>query len=184
MKIGLDLDNCVFDAEPLYRQAFVRTEYQYYPPKEYWIEKAYPKQVANNLKKIFKSEAVFWTKPFEIQLPGIINMISTNPNHEIHVITAREVPNAKDNTVNQLRRNGIYIPENNVHITDFDKISKIKQLGIDLVFDDSPIVIEQCLQNDIPCIMISTSRMPYNHYLRSKVPYYSSLVQALKQKVK
>ena len=39
----LDLDNCIFDAEPLYKQAFTRTEYKYYPPKNYWIEEAYPK---------------------------------------------------------------------------------------------------------------------------------------------
>jgi hypothetical protein len=184
MKIGLDLDNCVFDAEPLYKQAFTRTEYKYYPPKNYWIGEAYPKPVADNLYKIFRSEAVLWTKPFDFKLPGLINLISTNPQHEVHVITARELPNAKDGTINQLRRNGIYIPNENIHITDFDKVQLAKFLKLDVIFDDSPIVIQNCLDNNIPCVMISTPVTPYNHHLRNKVEHYTSLYKALQQKVK
>ena len=114
------------------------------------------------------------------KLPGLINLISTNPQQRCNY---SQRPNAKDGT-NQLRRNGIYIPSENIHITDFDKVQLAKFLKLDVIFDDSPIVIQNCLDNNIPCVMISTPVTPYNHHLRNKVEHYTSLYKALQQKVK
>ena len=35
IRIGLDLDNCIFDSEPIYKKAFEGTKYTYFLPQKY-----------------------------------------------------------------------------------------------------------------------------------------------------
>lgn len=189
MNIGIDLDNCVFDLEPLYKQAFNHTQYSYTRPKKWDIYEEYPKEIADYLLKIFASDAIFYTPLLNQKIPYVLNKL--NNIHNVQVITARlgnnkiiNINNHKQSlltykTHEQLKRSNIHIQSSNINVTQKSKINTIKKHKIDIMFDDSPHIIEECLTNNINCVMISNEKTLYNHYLRNKVKYYSDLVTAI-----
>jgi hypothetical protein len=72
--------------------------------------------------------------------------------------------------------------DNIIDVNGHTKIEAIKENGIDLVIDDSPIVVEECLDVGIDCVMISNSKTLYNHYLRDRVQWAKNLFQVGKMK--
>ena len=72
--------------------------------------------------------------------------------------------------------------DNIIDVNGHTKIKAIKENGIDLVIDDSPIVVEECLDAGIDCVMISNSKTLYNHYLRDKIQWAKNLFQVGKMK--
>lgn len=179
MIIGLDLDNCIFDTESLYKQAFVNTEYRYTLPTSWKVVECYPKQIADYLCKIFKSKAIYYTPLLNEKLPYTINHLKNYI--DIKVLSARynEDFNAQKASYDQLQRNRIHIPLEDIIITKKSKINDIISNRIDIMFDDSPHIIKECLDNKVRCIMISNDRTLYNHYLRKYVENYTDLVYAL-----
>lgn len=183
-KIGIDLDNTVFDCTPLYRSAFRGSPFTYYHPTDWDVYKCYPKPIADTMIKLFKSPCLYSMEPINENIPYAINKIAKT--HDCYITTARYhalgEKQAKAMTIEQLEINGIMFPADKIIITPHSKIQTFKNIDIDLVFDDSPGVIEDCLNNGIDCVMISREDTPYNHYLRSKVSWKANLVEAIKSK--
>jgi len=185
IRIGLDLDNCIFDSEPLYKKAFEGTNYTYFLPQKYLITETYPKEVASNLLHIFKTEATYNTIPYDPTLASYINMLIQNKICEFHIITARTSLNDPlQDTFNQLQLHNFQIPLSNIHITTLNKTSTIIKYKINYMLDDNPHVIEDCLNTNTTPILISNEKTPYNQYLRQNTRYYSDVKSALKDIIK
>lgn len=194
MRICLDLDSTIFDFVPLYRQAFKGTQYQYYHPYRWNVYECYPKSLADVLMRIFTSPAIFHTSLLDNRIPAVVNALVSNFEYDVRVITARNVrrPGEKhklqtseemqEETFKQLQRAKIHLPKEKITVTGHSKLEEFQKQQIDLVFDDSPHIIEECLANDIDSVMISNETTPYNHYLRNRVLWKENLVDAIKQK--
>lgn len=196
--IGLDLDNTVFNSEPLYKMAFRdQKKYKYTPPKKWDIFECYPYPIAKKLFILFKSDEIYNMPLLDRIYPELIH--SWQQKYNIKIITARtssmpdvyffgdiyrkKVSWVRKKTYEQIWNNGMYIPMDNIIQTDgYTKTTEIKNNNIDLMIDDSPTTIENCLKNNIDCIMISTNKTPYNHYLRSRVTWAKNLFEVNKIK--
>lgn len=181
IRIGLDLDNCIFDSEPIYKKAFEGTKYTYFLPPKYKISESYPKEIVDNLLFLFKTSITYTTKPFDPTLANYINNLINTKKCEFHVITARVSFNDPLlDTYNQLQYYNFQIPLNNIHITSFNKIPLITQYKLNYMLDDNPNVIEDCLLTNTIPILITNEKTPYNQYLKSKVKWYIGVKNALK----
>ena len=181
IKIGIDLDNCIFDSEPVYKEGFKGTNYTYYLPKTYLISKTYPKEVVNNLINIFQSPIMYNTIPYDNTLAPYMNNLIERNVCEFYIITARKSFNDPFiDTINQLQRHNFKIPLSNIHITPLEKISHILNCNIDYMIDDNPHVMEECLKTKVIPILISNEKTPYNQYLRDKVEWHPDVKTALK----
>lgn len=182
--LGVDLDNTVFDCTPMYRSAFRGSPYVYYHPTTWDVYECYPESIADTMIKLFKSPCLYTMELLDTRIPYILNKISKV--HDCYITTARSSSlggkNAELMTQEQLERNGIYYPKEKIVVTPHSKIGVFREKNIDLVFDDSPGVIEDCLNNNIDCVMISRNETPYNHYLRTKVEWATNLVDAIRLK--
>lgn len=187
MNIGLDLDNCVFDLDPLYQQAFYNTQYTYSIPSTYDVYKCYPKEIGDILKRIFSSKAIFYTEVLDPLGIVLLNRIYKQGHHDIYILSSRIGDTTPKTfmhtqwngliyeTYQQLVRAGLKLPIFNINITHGNKLDTIKEKRIGLMIDDSPSVIESCIKNKIPCAMISTEKTKYNHYLRPQVEYFNKV---------
>lgn len=181
IRIGLDLDNCIFDSEPIYKKAFKGTKYTYFLPQRYLITETYPKEVADRLFHLFQCKDTYITKPYDPTLAKYINNLIDIKECEFHVITARKSFNDPLlDTYKQLQKYNFRIPLSNVHITASNKISTITKYSIDYMLDDNPYVIEDCLLSKATPILISNEKTPYNQYLRDKVEWHPDVKTALK----
>lgn len=181
IKIGLDLDNCIFDSEPIYKQAFEGTKYSYFLPTTYMLKDTYPEEVVNKLSQLFATELTYNTKPYDITLASYINDLIYSKKCEFHVITARKSLNdPKIDSYNQLQKYNYQIPLSNIYITTFNKIPIILKYNLDYMIDDNPHVIEDCLSTNTIPILLSNEKTLYNHYLRKKVIFYTKVKDALK----
>lgn len=181
IRIGLDLDNCIFDSEPIYKKAFEGTSYKYFLPQRYLISETYPKDVADRLLYLFQCEDTYITKPYDPTLAGYINDLIDSKECEFHVITARKSLNDPLlDTFKQLQRYNFQIPLSNIHITTLNKTATILKYKIDYMLDDNPHVIEDCLNSKATPILISNEKTPYNQYLRNKVEWHPDIKTALK----
>lgn len=196
--ISLDLDNTVFDLEPVYKLGFKSfPHYKYTKPTAWALYECYPKDVSDVILGYFRTIENYKTPLLNKRYPGLI--YDWKQNHDIKVITSRrsnepdlyffgdiyrkKVSWVRYQTYEQLYRAGIYIPMDNIiDVNGHTKIEAIKENGIDLVIDDSPIVVEECLDAGIDCVMISNSKTLYNHYLRDRVQWAKNLFQVGKMK--
>lgn len=196
--ISLDLDNTVFDLEPVYKLGFKSfPHYKYTRPTSWALYECYPKDVSDVILGYFRTIENYKTPLLNKRYPGLI--YDWKQNHNIKVITSRrsnepdlyffgdiyrkKVSWVRYQTYEQLYRAGIYIPMDNIiDVNGHTKIEAIKENGIDLVIDDSPIVVEECLDAGIDCVMISNSKTLYNHYLRDRVQWAKNLFQVGKMK--
>ena len=186
--ISIDLDNTLFNLDSLYRSAFP-AHVHYTSPTEWDVYKCYPKEIADKIVENFKSSAIYKTRLLNDSYPYLIyNLRNFN---QIRFITTRKsdkkpvpfgngyVPYAHYETYRQLLANGIRCAFKEVIPTeDETKLSAIRESGVDLVIDDSPVVIESCLANNIDHVMISTQNTPYNHYLRARATWAKDLYAA------
>lgn len=185
INIGLDLDNCIFDSEPLYKQSFEGTGYKYYLPQKYLIHDTYPREVANKLLSLFRSEATYTTKPYDPTLADYINSLINNQKCNFHIITARlTTGDPLISSFNQLQKFNYQIPITNIHITSLNKTEAINRYNINYMIDDNPHVAEDCIHTNAIPILISNEKTPYNQYLREKIRYYSDVKTALKSIIK
>lgn len=181
IKIGLDLDNCIFDSEPIYKKAFEGTKYIYFLPQKYLITETYPKEVADRLLHLFQCEDTYLTKPYDSTLSKYINTLIDNNECEFHIITARKsFDDPLLDTYKQLQQYKFNIPLSKIHITTLNKTSTIIKYKIDYMLDDNPHVIEDCLNTKTTPILISNEKTPYNQHLRNKVEWHPDVKTALK----
>ena len=198
MIIGLDLDNTVFNAEPIFKMGFKYFHnYKYYLPQDHNLYNCYPKEVADKIMEYFKTKPGYDTKPFNPRYSWLI--WEWQQKYDLKVITSRttdygdcyffgdivrkKVSFARMWTYEQLEKYGMRVPMDNIiDLNAQTKIDAIKEQKVDLMIDDSPIVIQECIDNGIDCIMISTAKTPYNQHLRPKVTWAKNLFQA--QKIK
>jgi len=192
--IGLDLDNTVFNSEPLYKMGFKRFDriYKYTPPKDWDLFKCYPSPVVYDILDLFNSDVVYKMPLLNKKYPEVIQ--NWQHKYDVKVLTSRKsektdayffgdiyrkkVSWVRLKTYEQIWNNGMYVPMDNIIQTNtYDKIDEIEKHNIDLVIDDGPKVIEGCLKNGVDCIMVSTAKTPYNHYLRNKVKWVKNLFE-------
>ena len=110
-----------------------------------------------------KTDAIFGMKLLKNEIPSVLKELESK--YHIYYITSQLVSN-KNKRIEQLKRNGINNGE--LIITGYSKINVIKELNPIVHFDDSPVVIDECLDNNVGVHMISNKSTPYNHYLRDK----------------
>ena len=198
MILGLDLDNTVFDAEPIYKMGFAHFhQYKYFRPPVWYIYDCYPKEVADKILEYFKTKPGYDTKPFQVAYSRLL--WEWRQKYDIKIITSRstdypdcyyfgdmirkKVSYAKKLTYDQLQKYHMQMPMDSIiDLGTHTKLEAIKEQKIDLMIDDSPIVIQECLDNGIDCAMVSNTKTPYNHYLREKVTWGKNLFQIAKAK--
>ncbi|MBO7079865.1 MAG: hypothetical protein J6W64_08675 [Bacilli bacterium] len=173
--LTFDLDNTIFDTTPVTREAFRRCHKPFYYGTFFNVHKSYPKDVADTLTALFSDDIWFHTNLLNEEVPYLINQL--NNLYDVYYVSNRYRQN-KD-SYDQLVRNGINCVLDQVVITSGSKTNTLKDLNTMLHFDDSPHVIEDCLQTKIPCHMISNHEMQYNYYLRDKVKYSKDLKEAI-----
>lgn len=196
--LGLDLDNTVFDAEPIYKMGFAYFhKYKYFRPPVWYIYDCYPKEVADKIIEYFKTKPGYDTKPFNPKYSWLL--WEWQQKYDLKIITSRstdygtcyffgdivrkKVTFARAWTYDQLEKYHMRVPMDNIiDLGTHTKLEAIKEQKVDLMIDDSPIVIEECLDNGIDCAMVSNAKTPYNHYLRNKVIWGKNLFQIAKAK--
>lgn len=180
MRVSFDLDNTIFNLNDLYVKACYKFDTKYYHPTDWDIYNCYPRQVANELHRLFRSEDLYKTSLLDAKLPYALNSIYKHPNYKSYFITERaNCCSEKDRQ--QLLNAGIICEPDRI-IDHNPKIEALKNQQIELHFDDAPHVIQDCIENHIDCVMISNDNTPYNHRMRDYVEHYPSLMIALKKR--
>ena len=190
--IALDLDNTVFDLEPVYKMGF-NDKKDYYPPVSWAVYECYPRDIGERIIMGFRTLPGYSTPLINKKYPSLI--ADWDLLYNLKVVTSRQsiypdvdymgkkISWAKFQTYNQLKTNNILIPIENIIVTDsHSKIKAFRDNKIDLVIDDGPVTIEECLDNKIDCVMISNEKTLYNHYLRSKTQWAKDLFDVAKMK--
>ena len=182
MRITFDLDSVIFNLKPVYMEAFRRANEPYIKPTSWEIEKIYSPKVCENLVQLWSDNFLYTMPVLDKEIPYILNGLIANPNHEVFFVTERRLKQP-EMTFMQLQRAGINCDFSQV----FDQEGKKSDILRDIIkpdihFDDSPFVVQGCLDKGVPVAMISNNSTLYNHFLRSRVEYYKSLRQALYKK--
>lgn len=178
MNITFDLDGVIFDIEQLYKEAFRIHNIPYKPISDWNLYKSCPKEVADSMMKLFTSHKLYDTHLIDARTSTYINEMLGKDKYRISFVTERLVKN-QILDYKQLITSGIQARMGQVYDEDLPKVEVLKMLGSNLHFDDSPKVVEGCLDSKIPIVMISNKSTEFNHYLRDKVEHYASLNEAL-----
>lgn len=192
--ISLDLDNTVFDLEPVYKMGFIGfPQYKYKSPISWAVYECYPREIADKILGYFRTIENYKTPLLYKRYPKLIS--KWQQKYNIKIITSRRsnepdvlfqgnmISWVRYQTYEQIKRAGIPIKMDDViDVNGHSKIEAFHKENIDLVIDDSPVVIEECLDAGVDCIMISTKKTPYNHYLREKVVWVKNLFEVAKIK--
>ena len=174
--ISFDLDNVVFNFTPMYRRAFTDCVKLFSASTDWDYNKCFPKDVADRFTHLIKTDAIFGMKLLKNEIPSVLKELESK--YHIYYITSQLVSN-KNKRIEQLKRNGINNGE--LIITGYSKIDVIKELNPIVHFDDSPVVIDECLDNNVGVHMISNKSTPYNHYLRDKVKWSGNLLYGIQK---
>ena len=104
-RITFDLDNTIFDLEPLYKMAYENKSVKY-PGLDgatsYDIRKCMPGPIADELLSLLKSDTLYKTPIIDERIPGYLNELSINPKFKVIYVTER-IMNEKLKDFNQLR---------------------------------------------------------------------------------
>ena len=177
LKIAIDLDNTVFNTAIIIRDICVRNNVNFGDLTSYNPYECVPTHVADEIMMAFDSVELRNMPVLHKKLPEILNMLMVHPDIDIYFITERPIATA-DMDIGQLERAKIKCDKNKI-VNYKPKIDALRNYGINLCFDDSPIVVADCLAHNIDVAMISNEDTPYNHHLRGKVEFYPNLVDAL-----
>lgn len=182
MRITFDLDSVIFNLKPVYVEAFRRANEPYVKPTSWDVKSIYSQQVYENLLHLWADSFLYTMPVLDKKIPYILNDLMANPKHEVFFVTERSLKQP-EMTYMQLRNAGINCDFSQV----FDQQGKKSDILRDIVktdihFDDSPFVVQGCLDKGVPVVMISNNSTLYNHFLRDRVEHYKSLRQALYKK--
>ena len=182
MRLTFDLDSVIFDLRPLCRKAFAMAGEKYVQQTSWDVDSVYSPTVCKNLKQLWSDDILYEMPVLDKKIPYILNGLIANPKYEVFFVTERRLKQP-EMTFMQLQKAGINCDFSQV----FDQEGKKSDILRDIIkpdvhFDDSPFVVQGCLDKGVPVVMISNNSTLYNHYLRSRVEYYRSLRQALLKK--
>lgn len=180
MKISFDLDNTIFDMEPIYKRANEEFGVPYKIPTHWDVDKCYPPNVTARLLELFADDSLYTMPLISAEYPVILNNVLNNNNYETFFVTQRMLQQPQKSFA-QLRNAGINCRYDQVHDNPTPKVDILQKIGVDVHFDDSPYVVDDCLRAGVNVVMISNDKTPYNHYLRRRVKYYGDLKTALVQ---
>lgn len=180
MRVSIDLDNTIFNLNELYVDACKMYNYPYKAPTSWDMFKCYPASIAQELYNMFRTDAIYKTSLLHKDIPYILNSVYNHSNFKLFYITERAiVDESRDRK--QLTDAGILCaPDRIVDVKP--KIKALKDYQIELHVDDSPKIIQDCIDNHIDCLMISNDNTPYNHSMRQYVKHYPDLITALTQR--
>lgn len=181
MKITFDLDSVIFDLKPLEKKAFELAGQPYKKPTSWDIATIYNKEICDNLQTLWGSDMLYTMPVLDKGITYILNTLLQRPDLDIAFVTERRLKQP-EKTFQQLQNAGIKCSFEQVYDMHGLKSDILKDLGTDLHFDDSPLVVSGCLSKNVPVVMISNNETLYNHYMRNKVEHYKSLRQALIKK--
>lgn len=177
LKIAIDLDNTVFDTARMIRDICARSGVDFDLLTSYDPYQCVPEHVADEIMAAFDSVELRDMPVLHKRIPKTLNMIMARPDTDVYFITERPIATANMD-IGQLKRAGIKCDKNQV-VNYKPKINALRNYGINLCFDDSPLVVADCLANGIDVAMISNPDTPYNHHLRGRVKHYPDLIRAL-----
>lgn len=177
MRIAIDLDNTVFDTTRMIRDICTRHGVDFNMMNIYDVYQCFPKNVADEIMHAFDSPELRNMPVLNKKIPQTLNCIINRPDTDIYFITERPIATA-DMDIGQLERAKIKCDKNKI-VNYKPKIDALRNYGINLCFDDSPIVVADCLAHNIDVAMISNEDTPYNHHLRDRVEFYPDLMTAL-----
>ena len=145
------------------------------------VAEIYDEKVWNNLVELWGDDMLYSMPVLDAGMPYILNTLLKRHDLDIAFVTERKLKQP-EKTFRQLRNAGIQCSFSQVYDQEGLKSDILRDIGTDIHFDDSPYVIQGCLQKDVPVVMISNNSTLYNHYLRDHVEYYSNLRTALFKK--
>ena len=182
MRITFDLDDVIFNMKPLTMEAFRRAGQPYVKTTSWNISEVYDEKVCEHLRELWADDMLYSMPVLDKKIPYILNDLMKRPDMDILFVTERRLKQPQK-TFQQLRNAGINCSFNQVYDQEGHKSDILKELKPDLHFDDSPYVIQGCLEKSVPVVMISNNSTLYTHSLRDRVEYYTSLRTALNKKV-
>lgn len=208
--LTFDLDNTIFDATPLYREAWeenLRTTYQqdnitfnytssvndknFKLPTHWDYRKDWPEEPSNKLDKLLTSQRLTQTEIVDTRLIPTIKGLVNHPLFEVYFLTDRAI-DLYDDTIKQIWKYFPYMTMDRIvnsyvkKLIVINEISKRKDVSNIIHFDDRPLTFIECVNNKLPCVLISNENTPYNHDLSNWIDChnikftYKTLYDALK----
>lgn len=172
MIITIDLDGVIFDLNQINRYVFKENNLDYISPKS-WDMNEYPNHIRNEIYKRFKTNDVANTPIINNKIRDTLYVL--NLENSIYFVSSRFKELHKP-TIERMLYEFPFLDNSQIILTDNQsKIPILKHMKSDLHIDDSPYVIQECLNNEVNCIMISNGETQYNHSLRNKVFHMKSL---------
>jgi hypothetical protein len=184
--ITFDLDNTIFhNAIPICKAAFFEAGLKFHTTKFYDYSD-YPEKVREIIWRLYGELKHLDLPPFNKKLPGLINALTLSEEYRVSFVTTRDDRYGGPETPRQFQRYGIILgPGQLFHsIHSKDKGGVLKEIGSDLHYDDEPKAIESCITNGVDSIMISNRGTLYNHHLRGKAKWTTSLAKSLAERLR
>ena len=159
MRIAIDIDSTLHHYWDQLAAAAKRrfgVELPYEDQHSWTIGVLRPEQVRACVEETHKESQVLAAEPY----PGAVEAIAAwkAEGHFIHV-TSHRTTDAHVHTERWLERIGLLYDE---LYCSFDKISRCREIGIDVLIDDSPVNLEAALEAGI---VAATLRHPWNREL-------------------
>ena len=181
MKVSFDLDSVIFDLNVLMERAFIGSEQKFFYPTNWDIASVYPAPIVQRMEYLFGDDLLYTTPLLDKDMPKILNSLMRRSDIKVCFVTERRKKQPLK-TFRQLNGAGIHCSLNQVYDEYGAKADVLERIGVDLHFDDSPLVVAGCLEKHIPIVMISNPTTPYNHHLLNKVEHYTDLRTAMMAK--
>lgn len=170
--ISIDIDDVIQDLNLLIREVCKLNNFDYIPVQT-WTFDEYPDYMRKRFYETFHTEKVVHTPFVNNKIKNVINWI--NENYELHIVSSRSNI-IHQSTIEKFAKEFPNILSERIHLVDGgSKIPVLKEINSILHIDDSPKVIQECLDNNINCMMISNENTLYNHSLRNSTMHIKSL---------
>lgn len=176
MKISIDLDGVIFNMDWLFQQIHSFNNEEYHYPVT-WKMDNFSEKIRYDIFDAFRSPDTMYHVPFlfsSISIGNFFYNLIIDGGNELYIVSSR-YKEIHTMTKEILLKEFPMLKKDNIYIIEGSKIPVLKELNIDLHIDDSPEVIESCLEKKIDCIMVSNETTVYNHYLRDRVKWIDNI---------
>ena len=163
MRITFDLDDVIFNMQPILHEAFRRAGQPFVKQTSWDIASIYDESVCDHLCDLWADDMLYKMPVLDKKIPHILNVLMARPDMEIFFVTERRLKQPQK-TYHQLKDAGIKCHFDQVYDKHGLKSDILKELKPDIHFDDSPYVIGGCLDKSVPVVMISNDLTLYNHH--------------------
>jgi len=159
MKIAIDIDSTLHHYWDDFAAAAKRrfgVDLPYDQQVTWSIDRLRPKQLRVCIAETHAPETVLRSEPY----PGAVDVVRRwhEAGHWIH-ITSHRAAEAHEHTAEWLQRIGL--PYDDLHCS-YDKVARARQLGIDILVDDSPVNLLRAIDAGI---VAATLLHPWNREL-------------------